>query len=184
MNKIYDAFKLPFATITNKPLYFIFWFVVLFFFGLLPLWFSLVKGFTEGAISCEWGLYLHNKGLTTFSIVILANSLANAFLAKESGMTDDTAVIRGIASALCILLLLFNAYFLSFPSSYQVYDRVNYLQLILFVFALSLAIYMYCFKDSKWEVSADSVRKEDDKATQQLDQDASNASEDKNGVKV
>lgn len=181
---MYQAFKLPLRTITNKPLYFVFWLVVLSFFGLLPLWFSLVKGFTVSTFYCEWGLYLHNKGLVTFSIVILASSLANAFLAKESGMTDDTAAVRAISSVVCIFILIFNTFLLSLPSSYEVYDKTNYLQLLLFVVSYLLAIYMFCFKDSKWEESADSVRQQDDEGTKKLDMKASDVTEDKSGVRV
>ncbi len=181
---IIKSYSLPLNTIKNKPLFFLNWLGALTLFGLLPLWFSLFDGYMENSLFCAWSKYLHSKALITFSIVLLANGLASLALAKKSGLTDETVVVRSSVNNLCIFLLLVNAWFLSSSPSFDVHDKKNSIQLILFILSFLLSIYLYCFKDSQWEESADVVREKDDKATKKLDQEASNVSVDKNGVRV
>lgn len=182
MKKYCYLFKLPLITISKKPLHFIQWLILVVVIGLLPFWFALLKNLDDENSFSSLSIYLFHKGLAMYSIAILSNGLAAAFLASKSGMSDNSIGVRAISNTICIFLLLLNTGVLFLKPSQYLFSGVNITQLIFCILAILSASYVYCFRESDWEKSADTFRDEDDAATQDLDEEASMVTKDKDGV--
>lgn len=184
-NKIKNDFCEPLSTITKQPYHFMCWLLVAIVLGLLSLWITMFSSYiNETNLSIAYGDFLKGKNLATFSIVILAEGIAGALLSLNSGKSDSAVGVRAIAGILCIIILVFLSLVVFTSPSAEPFSNINKMQLIFSVLAVILAIYMYCFRSSEWEKSADDVRKKDDDNVAELEDAAAKKSVDNNGVSL
>lgn len=184
MKKILYLFQLPLATISERPIHFFQWLLFSVGVGLLPLWYAMLRNLDDTASFDSLGLYFSQKGLTMFSIALLANGLSATFLAGKSGNSDEAIGIKAISNTACLILLLMNTGLLFIKPKTEILSSTNIFQILLFIFSILVASYIYCFRESKWEKLAGAFEQDDDRAKEELDNQASSVTADRNGVKV
>lgn len=184
MKRILHLFQAPLSTINQRPLHFAQWLLISVGVGLLPLWYAVLKNFDDSVSFESLKLYFSQKGLTMFSIALLANGLSATFLAGKSGNSDDAIGIKAIANTACLILLLMNTGLLFIKPNAQLFSGTNMFQMFLFLLSIIVASYIYCFRESSWEKSAGAFKQEDDSAKENLKNQASSVTADRNGVKV
>jgi hypothetical protein len=169
-------FIFPLQTIKNEKWQFISWVILLLSFGLLGFWIPLLDNLFLDEKNAKSFLKIVSDGsLSTFSLVILVEGLANFFNLGYKGKTKLTIGVKSIVYVVTILVFTINVY---------LYGKVNagvesnLLKVLIIVFtslSIFVAFYLYCFRKTDWEETADDyVKKQDEEIKTKSQQHSGN----------
>jgi hypothetical protein len=155
MKKIFAHFK----TIKGDPAKFILWLLTSIMLSLSSFWIPLLIGRLIG--QDYYPKLMENNPFIVFSIVFLCNSVLTSINYTGAGSNTFAVAIRGITLILTImyLILLSSLVTLKLVSNITLSTKTQFILLGITVF---LGIYVYGFRDSKWESSVDDFRKQQD----------------------
>jgi len=149
--------------------------------GLAAFWVPIVGSIIEGhnpyAALVE---RIQTGALATFGFVILADGLGTAISALKSGTNITAAGIRGVIGSIAIILLTLNiVLIISKPGESVV---VIWFHIILTIFAIICASYLYCFRTSDWEEGVSKIKEQEDNHVDALKSGVVSIKNDDDGV--
>lgn len=176
----------PFNSIKDQPYHFIVWLLVAIVLGSSGLWLPpLLVYFKNGDAVSVIKNYIYAGGLSTLSIVILADGIASNLVTVKAGSNILAAGIRGIAGSLALVLVLIQVGVLIIETTTinAVHISLTFHLVITFL-AIVISSYLYCFKFPSWEKGVDTVREKEDKEVNELAKSAEAKTADEEGVKL
>ncbi|WP_143185868.1 hypothetical protein [Algoriphagus halophilus] len=179
MKNIYNQFILPFVTISEDRWKFISWLILLVTFGLLGIWMPLIDNlFVNECRKIPFNNIILSGSLSTFSIVILVEGLSNLFNVKPKGKSKLSKGLKSITFGFTILIFTINVYLYGKSLDINSIDTPKLLvySIILFgVISIGLATYLFCFRETNWELSADEyVNRQNSEIEESSDSDDDN----------
>ena len=146
------GFSEPLQEIGDNPYYFMAWFFVAVIIGAVGIWVPLLITALDGPIPFNWRSAVLPGNLASFNTVLLSECLAAAFLAVKAGISKKTAGIRAIIAAFGTLLIIVNTMLVA-----RANPTTTYFHVLLTMFVVAIASYMYCLRSPSWEESADKI---------------------------
>lgn len=175
----------PFNSISEQPYQFLAWWVVANFIGLAGFWVPILVSWARNmGASGAFFTSVRAGSLASFSVVLLAEGIAAALVALQSGSNKVAAGMRGLVSVLALVVVIIQAVLLAAQSAIEGGALAPNLQVLLTGVAVFLAIYLYCFRFVSWEKGVEAVQVADDKAVQDLASAAQKTTADDSGVKL
>ena len=158
-----------FSTIRNDQPKFVLWVLTSIVLALSTVWIPSLLGVIVGKpFFC---LVMKNNQLIRFSVVFLSNSILNAISQKNSGTNQMAVTMRGIALVVTIMYLVFLSTII--PLKLMADFSLSVLtQFLLLVIALFIGIYIYGFRDSKWEKDVYGFVKDEDTEMENMSEKA------------
>ena len=134
------------------------------------------------AVSPVFQQLVESGALASFSVVILADGIATS-MSAIGGSNMAAAGIRGQAGAGAIILLMLQAVILYNELSPRDGEHPKHVvQILLTVFAIGWASYLYCFRFPDWEKTCAEVKKEEEDDVEKMKNAAQNKANDGKGV--
>lgn len=181
-----NLFLEPLNVIRDHPVSFMAWLMVILFIGLAGFWIQLAISIGTWSISgAEIARIINSSHFTSYSIVILAEGIASGFLAVGASSNDVSAGMRTIIVVLAIVLVSISVGFMTAEDVTFGSARIlPVTKVLLAIFAISVASYLYCFRFPEWEKQVGEVKEKEDKEVGELGKRAQSISSDDEGVRL
>lgn len=170
-----------FSTIKDNPWQFALWFITSIILSLSSFWIPSLLGYIIGEnFYCQ---LMGNNPFIVFSIVFLSNSILYSINHIGGGSNTFAVAIRGIALVVSIMYLVF----LSAIIPLKLINNIvldYFTQYVLLLITILIGIYVYGFRDSKWEKSVDDIRQEEDNKIENIVSRANNIRTDNNDIEI
>lgn len=186
MSRFVEHLRLPLRSITTKPYQFTVWLFVTVFFGLAGFWLPLVLvAVNQESISPVLTSLVRSGALASFCVVILAEGIAGVLVTVGGGGNDAAAGLRALAGGFGIMFVLVGVGLL--VRGQLTPGQGHQSSLFHYAFttvSIVIACYLYCFRNTEWEPSADTFTANDEQEAARLGNSALAQSQDDSGTKL
>ncbi len=186
MRRFWKQLCEPLNSIKEQPYQFAVWWVVANIFGLAGFLLPILLSWSRNKVTYEVYLASVRAGsLASFSVVLLAEGIAGALVARGAGTNLVAAGLRGLVSVLALLVAMIQVGFLVVQSVITDASMPSpAFQVFVTLVAILFASYLYCFRFASWEKGVEVVREAEDQAVQDLAKSAQQVTADDDGVKL
>ena len=175
--KIFSHFK----TIKDDPGKFILWILTSVILSLSTVWLPTLVG-----VIVKKDLFsklILNNPFIVFSVVFLSNSVLTSINHEGAGSNRFAVNIRSITLIITILYLIFLSSIIPLKLLMDISLDVN-LQFLILGITIFIGIYVYGFRESRWEESVDEIREQEEEDVTQITVRANNINNNGNDIQL
>jgi hypothetical protein len=188
VQKFFRQLSEPLRSIQEQIWDFLIWCLVAIVVGLIGFWLPIILLATDPNAPGVGGLFhnlIDNGHLATFSIVLLAESVAGVIIALRAGSNVVAGGMRSFFSLAAVLVTFIQAGILtrSHLSEGPNHTSISF-QLVLTGLAILLASYLYCLRSTSWEQDVATVKDEEQHEVETLGESAKKKTVDDGGIKL